>query len=109
MATHYLYDTLYSELVEYMNGSPVEYASCEDHAHHDEAGRYVCVRPQVFGPDRPNVAVAAVRALAQAQVEYDEAPMNTDWSRPLHIEHKLIRARIERGWYMEYGDSFATA
>ena len=106
---HYLFDTLYSELVDHMGGAPVAYATCEEHAHHDEAGRYVCVAQPVYGPDRREAATRAVRALAQAVVAHNEAPMFSDWSRPRHIELALIRARVERSWYSEYGDSYAAA
>ena len=56
----------------------------------------------VFGPDRPNAAVAAIRALEDAQREYD----SHGGFAPASVIRRLRVARANRAQYAEYGDTF---
>ena len=60
------------------------------------------IREPVFGPERPNAALAAIRELEDAQREYD----SHGGFAPSSVIRRLRVARANRAQYAEYGDTF---
>lgn len=72
-------------------------------AYRDHVSRARLMTPApVFGPERPNAAVAAIRVLEDAQREYD----SYGGFAPASVIRRLRVARATRAQYAEYGDTF---